>query len=149
MNSNPEQEADAIAYWKAYNTFPATSETWATMNAITAKYGGKPPANPARKPAVVRIPLPPTHKTWLHDMVDGDVIKAELVYTFEVPEAEAHRLVCESSAVSDAISDHKEINADELKEAKADENLEDYWKENTPELAEIIFEELKPTKKAK
>jgi hypothetical protein len=137
MDTLATEHADAVTYWKAYNTFPATAESWATMKAMDAKYGRTLP-NPAKR-KVIMVQLPPTHQKWQNDMVDGDSIKQELVYSFDIPEPEAHRLICQTNAVAEAISDHKEVNAEDIQEAKKDENLDDYWKDQANDLVELIY----------
>jgi len=133
-------EADAERYWALYNA-PMTSTSWAEMDAIKAKFGGKIPPRPTKK-AVSQLTVT-SGKKWVKGWVTGDAILRELVNTFELPPEEALRLVDSTRAVEIAIDNFKINNADELKQARADDTLEEFWQQAAGELAEDIYGEWK------
>lgn len=132
-------EADAERYWALYNA-PMTSTSWAEMDAIKAKFGGQIPPRP--KKAVSNLTVT-SAKKWVKGWVTGNAILRELVSTFEMPPEEALRLIDTTPAVEVAIDNFKENNTDELKQARADDALEEFWQQAAGELAQDIYGEWK------
>jgi len=131
-----DEAADAERFWALYNA-PASAETWAEMDAIKAKYGGKPPMRPKKPKKVVTAV---TGKKWVKGWVTGDALVRELVDTFDMPEAEAVRMVTATHAVDIAIDNFKLNMVDELKQARADDALEEFWQQEAiGELAQDVF----------